>query len=230
MKTLIMLPGMMCDERLFAPQIAHLHGQFDIQVMPIHTFESMGELAQDILQKAPDDFALLGLSMGGIVAMEIIRQARHRVSHLALLDTNPLAERDDVKLRREPQISKVQNGELISVMRDEMKPNYLVDSPDKPKILNLCMDMAEGLGPQAFINQSIALRDRPDYQDTLAKFDAPSLILCGREDLLCPPMRHELMQDLIKGSTLKIVDHAGHLPTLEQPEIVNQAIDVWLQK
>lgn len=230
MKTLIMLPGMMCDERLFAPQIAHLHGQFDIQMMPTHAFESMGELAQDILQKAPDDFALLGLSMGGIVAMEIIRQARHRVSHLALLDTNPLAERDDVKLRREPQISKVQNGELTSVMRDEMKPNYLVDSADKPKILNLCMDMAEGLGPQAFINQSIALRDRPDYQETLAKFDAPSLILCGREDLLCPPMRHELMHGLIEGSTLKIVDHAGHLPTLEQPEIVNQAIDGWLQK
>lgn len=229
MKTLVMLPGMMCDERLFAPQIAHLEGRYDIHVMQIHEFRTMDELAKDVLQKTPDEFALLGLSMGGIVAMEIVKQASERVTHLALLDTNPRAELDAFKRRRGPQIDKVQNGGLASVMRDEMKPNYLVDSDEKPAILDLCMEMAESLGEDAFVNQSVALRDRPDYQDTLANFDTPSLILCGREDLLCPPERHELMHSLIKGSTLKIVEHAGHLPTLEQPEIVNQAIDDWLK-
>lgn len=86
------------------------------------------------------------------------------------------------------------------------------------------------IGEQTFVNQSIALRDRPDYQKTLANYDASSLILCGREGLLCPLERYELMRNLIKGSTLKIVDHAGHLPTLEQPEAVNQAVDDWLRE
>lgn len=229
MKTLIMLPGMMCDERLFSPQIAHLERRYDVRVMPIHGFQTMKELASDVLQNTPSEFALLGLSMGGIVAMEIVNQAPERVTHLALLDTNSQAELDRVKQRRGPQIDRVQKGELASIMRDEMKPNYLVDSAEKPMILDLCMEMAEDLGEEAFVNQSIALRDRPDYQETLANFDAPSLVLCGREDLLCPPERHELMHSLIKGSTLKIIDHAGHLPTLEQPKIVNQAIDDWLK-
>lgn len=229
MKTLIMLPGMMCDERLFAPQVGHLNGRYDVRVPPIHAFQTMEELAYDVLQNAPTEFALLGLSMGGIVAMEIVKQAPERVTHLALLDTNPRAELDGVKQRRGPQIDRVQKGELASIMRDEMKPNYLVDSAEKPMILDLCMEMAEDLGEEAFVNQSIALRDRPDYQETLANFDAPSLVLCGREDLLCPPERHKLMHSLIKGSTLKIIDHAGHLPTLEQSKIVNHAIDNWLK-
>lgn len=228
MKTLIMLPGMMCDERLFKPQITHLNGRYDIRVLPIHEHETIKDLAEDVLENAPSEFALMGLSMGGIVAMEIIKQASEQVTHLALLDTNPRAELEEVKRRREPQIEKVKNGGLVSVMRDEMKPKYLVDSDKKPAILDLCMDMAKGLGETAFINQSLALRDRSDYQDTISQYTSPTLILCGRKDLLCPPERHELMHNLIECSQLKIIDGAGHLPTLEQSDLVNKALDEWL--
>lgn len=230
MKTIVMLPGMMCDERLFSPQITHLEGRYLVKTMSIHEQTNMGDLAQNVLEKSPDKFALLGLSMGGILAMEIMRQAPERITHLALLDTNPRAELDAVKQRRGPQIDKVRNGGLSQIMRDEMKPNYLVDSPNKLDILNLCMVMAEDLGDQAFINQSIALRDRPDYQTVLKGVDIPTLIMCGREDILCPIERHEQMHELITGSTLHIVDKAGHLPTLEQPEIVNRALDQWLNE
>lgn len=229
MKTIVMLPGMMCDERLFAPQIAHLNGRYHVKTMPIHEHANMADLTENVLAQSPDEFALLGLSMGGILAMEIMRQAPERITHLALLDTNPRAELDAVKQRRTPQIEAVKNGDLTKIMRDEMKPNYLVDSPNKLDILNLCMEMAEDLGNQAFINQSIALRDRPDYQNVLKGVDIPTLIMCGREDALCPIERHELMHELISGSTLHIVDNAGHLPTLEQPEIVNKALDLWLE-
>lgn len=228
MKTIVMLPGMMCDERLFAPQIAHLKARYHVKTMSIHEYANMADLAENVLVQSPDEFALLGLSMGGILAMEIMRQAPQRITHLALLDTNPRAELDAVKQRRGPQIERVKNGGLSQIMRDEMKPNYLVDSPNKLNILNLCMVMAEDLGDQAFINQSIALRDRPDYQNVLKRVDVPTLIMCGREDVLCPIERHELMRELISGSTLHIVDNAGHLPTLEQPEIVNKALDQWL--
>lgn len=224
-----MLPGMMCDERLFTPQIAHLEGRYLVKTMSIHKHANMGALAQNVLEQTPDEFALLGLSMGGILAMEIMRQAPQRITHLALLDTNPRAELDAVKQRRAPQIQSVKNGGLSQIMRDEMKPNYLVDSPNKSTILNLCMLMAENLGDDAFINQSIALRDRPDYQEVLKNIDIPTLILCGREDVLCPIERHELMHQLIDKSILKIVDNAGHLPTLEQPKTVNNALDQLLK-
>lgn len=230
MKTIVMLPGMMCDERLFAPQIAHLEGRYHIKTMSIHEHANMTDLAKNVLAQSPDEFALLGLSMGGILAMEFMYQAPERITHLALLDTNPRAELDVVKLRRGPQIERVKNGGLSQIMRDEMKPNYLVDSPNKLDILNLCMVMAEDLGKQAFINQSIALRDRPDYQNVLKGVDIPTLIMCGREDVLCPIERHVLMHELISGSVLHIVDNAGHLPTLEQPEIVNKALDKWLNE
>jgi pimeloyl-ACP methyl ester carboxylesterase len=223
---LIYLPGMMCDARLFAPQIAELGGT----ALPIRVADNVADLAVSVLAEAPDRFALAGLSMGGIVAMEVLRQAPDRVTRLALLDTNPLAETDAVKACRAPQIDKARAGQLASVMRDEMKPNYLTDGPDRPRILDLCMDMAQALGPEVFIRQSIALRDRPDQSSTLRRFKKPALVLCGRDDALCPVARHELMHALMPHSTLCVIDGAGHLPTLEQPAATTVALTHWLKE
>lgn len=228
MTPLVLLAGMMCDARLFAPQITALSGKMPLHLAPITEHDTVEALSADILRQAPPQFALAGLSMGGIVAMEIIRQAPERVMRLALLDTNPKAEAADVKARREPQIERVLAGGLIEVMRDEMKPNYLADGPRRGDILDLCMDMAKALGPEVFVNQSRALQARPDQQETLRSVDVPTLILCGQEDRLCPVERHELMHALIKESVLEIIPNAGHLPTLEQPEMTNSALLRWL--
>lgn len=230
MTPLVLLPGMMCDARLFLPQISALSADRAVMVAPIGRADTMAELARAVLVTAPPRFALAGLSMGGIVAMEVVRQAPERVTRLALLDTNPLAEAEAVKQRRTPQMEAAKAGRLRDVMRDEMKPNYLVDSPRKPAILDLCMDMAEALGPRVFVNQSIALRDRPDQQDTLRAFLGPALVLCGRHDALCPVARHDLMHALLPGSRLEIVEDAGHLTTLEQPEITTAALSRWLEE
>jgi pimeloyl-ACP methyl ester carboxylesterase len=168
--------------------------------------------------------------MGGIVAMEIIRQAPERVTRLALLDTNPLAEADAMKTKRAPQIAKAKAGGLHAIMKHEMKPNYLADSPDRNRILDLCMDMAVDLGVDAFVNQSVALRDREDQQETLKHITVPTLVMCGAEDTLCPIERHQLMHGLIKGSRLEIIAGAGHLPTLEQADNVNTAFLRWLEE
>ncbi len=224
---LVMIPGMMCDARLFAPQMGVL-GRRAVIHAPCTEADTVEELAALVLATAPPRFALLGLSMGGIVAMEILRQALERVERLALLDTNPLAETPEVAARRVPQMSKAMNGQLASVMRDEMKPNYLADSPGKAAILNLCMDMALTLGPEVFVRQSNALASRPDQRATLAAFKGPALVLMGAEDRLCPRERHELMHRLMPQSKLVIVTAAGHLPTLEQPDQTNQAILDWL--
>ncbi|WP_170422259.1 alpha/beta fold hydrolase [Ruegeria arenilitoris] len=229
MTPLILLPGMMCDARLFSPQIAALSGSYPILCAPIGGHDTMAALAAEVLAHAPPRFALAGLSMGGIVAMEILRHAPERVSGLALLDTNPLAELDEVKARRTPQIEAAKQGGLRTVMAEEMKPNYLTDGPNRAAILDLCMDMAMGLGADVFVNQSIALRDRPDQSETLRNYTRETLILCGRDDVLCPVSRHELMHELVLDSRLEIIEQAGHLPTLEQPEKTTAALRRWLE-
>ncbi len=225
---LLLLPGMMCDARLYGPQMAAFSHQRPVMVAPFGLHETVAAIAADVLATAPPRFALAGLSMGGIVAMELVRQAPERITRLALLDTNPKAEADEIAARRAPQIAKVQAGQLRAVMRDEMKPNYLTDGPHMGQILDLCMAMAETVGPEAFVAQSRALQSRPDQQATLRGVTVPTLILCGEDDTLCPLHRHELMHDLIPGSTLSVIKGAGHLPTLEQPDATNKALAKWL--
>lgn len=229
MVPLVLIPGMMCDARLFGPQIGALSARMPVMLAPITGHDCVAVLAAEILSWTPDRFALAGLSMGGIVAMEILRQAPERVTRLALLDTNPLAEQEAVKARREPQIEKVRAGQLRAVMRDEMMPNYLADAATGAPILNLCMDMAENLGPDVFVRQSRALQTRPDQQQTLRAYAGPALVLCGREDRLCPVERHDLMASLLPNATRVTIDGAGHLPTLEQPEETNAALRRWLE-
>ena len=217
----------MCDERLFAPQIAALEADYNIFVPQLSGARSIEGLAKIVLDQTPERFALVGLSMGGIVAMEIVRQQPDRVTHLVLMDTTPLADAPERAPVRQAQIRKVRAGGLREVMRDEMKPNYLADGPNRAEILDLCMDMAEGLGARVFELQSIALLERQDQQETLSSVSVPTLIICGSDDSLCPIDRHELISDLIQSSRLEIIDGAGHLPTLERAEHVTKLIKDW---
>jgi pimeloyl-ACP methyl ester carboxylesterase len=226
MTPLVLIPGMMCDARMWgklpdalAPRPVH-------HALPVEG-ESIAAMAAAILSQAPPRFALAGLSMGGIVAMEMLEQAPDRIERLALLDTNPLAERAEVAARRAPQIARALSGDLRGVMRDELKPNYLADAGDTAT-LDLCLAMAEALGPEVFRRQSIALRDRADRTATLARFTGPALVLMGSEDRLCPRDRHDLMHALMPQSRLVIVKGAGHLPPLETPIRLRTALKDWL--
>ncbi|MEM6727068.1 MAG: alpha/beta hydrolase, partial [Pseudomonadota bacterium] len=138
------------------------------------------------------------------------------------------AETPERAAEREPQIVRVKTGRLAEVMRDEMKPQYLAQGPRRQAVLNLCMDMAETLGADVFIRQSRALQRRRDQQSTLRKIKCPVLILCGEHDQLCTPARHQFMAELIPYSVFKVVGGAGHLPTLEQPELVTRLLNDWL--
>lgn len=225
---LVFLPGMMCDARLFGPQIAEFSVDTAVMVGPITQGERVEQIASQLLDQLPHRFALAGLSMGGIVAMEVLRRAPDRVSRIALLDTNPLPETPQVAAAREPQIVAVKAGRMLDVMRDEMKPNYLAPGPHREDVLDLVMDMARALGPDVFVRQSRALQRRPDQQTTLRKCRVPALILCGRHDALCPVKRHEVMAELIPNAMLRIMEDSGHMPTLEQPRETTQALREWL--
>ncbi|PRY94670.1 pimeloyl-ACP methyl ester carboxylesterase [Hasllibacter halocynthiae] len=227
---LVLLPGMMCDARLFAPQIAELGRDRHLHLAPITGSDRIAPLAEAVLEAAPPRFALAGLSMGGIVAMEVVRRAPERVERLCLMDTNPLPETPEIAASREPQIARVRAGRLVEVMRDEMKPNYLAPGPGRGGVLDAVMEMAVAMGPLVFERQSRALQTRPDQQAALSGYRGPSLVLCGRHDVLCPLRRHELMAALLADAELSVIEDAGHLPTLETPRAVNEALQRWLAR
>ncbi len=228
MTPVVMIPGMMCDERIFAHQIKELGTDTEVYIADISKYSSIQELASDVLENSPPKFFLVGHSMGGIVAMEMCSQEPDRIEKLVIMDSNPKPELEETKIKREPQIRNVISGNLAQVMKEEMKPNYLADSYKQKDILNTCMEMALTLGPEVFVRQSRALQDRDDQQSTLKDLNIPVLIMCGAEDKLCSLEKHELMHNIINDSKLEVVMDAGHMPTLEQPQKTTEVIKSWL--
>lgn len=226
---LVLLPGMMCDGRLFGPQIEALGSKRQIFVGDLTRSDRIDAIGRDVLADAPNHFALAGLSMGGIVAMAIMATAPERVSRLALLDTNHKAELPVRQALRQPQIARAMTGGLDAMLKEEMKPQYLApQNRSNTPLLDLVLAMGRDLGPDVFARQSRALRDRPDYTATLRQIAVPTLVLCGAHDALCPPARHQEIAELVTGATLAVIPNAGHLPTLEQPSATNEALATWL--
>jgi len=225
---LVLLPGMMCDARLWWSQIATFSRDRAVHVAPLIGADAVADIARMVLNGAPDRFAMAGVGLGGIVAMEVIRRAPDRVARLALLDTNSLAETPQTAAAREPQIARVRAGRLADVIRDEMNATCQTPGQDQDEIMDLMLTMARWLGPDTFIAQSRAMQRRPDQQRTLRQITVPTLVMCGEHDTLCPVRRHEFMADLIPNARLLVVPEAGHLPMLEQPGITTRVMGEWL--
>ena len=225
---LVFIPGMMCDSRLFQPQISEFSKQYLVCIAPVSYSDSIEKISFEILRQLPPKFTLIGLSMGGILAMEIIKKEPERVMKIVLMDTNFKSETTETKSKRISQIKLVNEGKLEAVMKKQILQNYLVKNKKNQKILELCLKMAKELGKEIFINQSKALAARKNYKEILKNIKVPSLIICGRYDRLCPIEVHREMESLIKYSTLEIIPDAAHLPTLEQPSYLNKILKEWL--
>ena len=225
---LVFIPGMMCDSRLFQPQISEFSKQYLVCITPVSYSDSIEKISFEILRQLPQKFTLIGLSMGGILAMEIIKKVPERVMKIVLMDTNFKPETEEIKSRRFPQIKLVNEGLLVDVMCKQIQNNYLRTDRKNKKVFDLCLSMANDLGKEVFINQSKALATRKDYTPTLKNIKVPSLIICGEYDRLCPIKVHREMESLIDNSTLEIIPDAAHLPTLEQPAYLNKILTKWL--
>ena len=226
---LLLLPGHMCDARLFSHQINRLCRVAGLHLPKVPDGESIRNMAVDILADAPPRFAVAGLSMGGIVAMEIYRIAPERVTRIALMDTNHLPESKESAAERKVMMTRVKRGHFREVVRDELKPQYMSNGSDNRPNLNVIMDMALSLGPDVFIRQSRAINRRRDQSGTLRSLNVPAWIMCGERDTLCPVERHREIAALIPKARLEVIPGAGHLPTLEQPEIANQKLIEWME-
>ncbi|MBC7131715.1 MAG: alpha/beta fold hydrolase [Roseovarius sp.] len=226
----VFLPGMMCDARLFAPQIADLSRDMVVAVAPITCGARIEEIAENLLESLPARFALAGLSMGGIVAMEALRRAPGRVTRLALMDTNPMPETEQSAEGYAPLIESLRNGRIAEAVEMLLGGEVLAPGPARAGVLALAGEMAHGLGAETIIAQVHALKARRDYQPVLSGCEIPTLLLCGAEDRLTPPRRHERMAAVMPRSRLVIVEGAGHLPVLEQPQAVTAALRDWLSR
>jgi len=214
---------MMCDHRLWKHQARSLSQTLSYADTTVG--ENFSDMASAVLDAAPDRFAAAGLSMGGILAFEIWRQAPERITHLALLDTNPHAETADRQSGRLEQIQTALAGGLRELAVDSLKPLYLAEAHrDDQALLDTILEMALDLGPEIFRRQSLALRDRVDSVPTLGTIDCPVLVLCGSEDSLCPVAYHTLMAELIPDARLEVIEQCGHLASLEQPRVVTEQI------
>jgi pimeloyl-ACP methyl ester carboxylesterase len=228
-EALVLLPGLLCDAALWAPQVRALRGLADpIMIGDLTRHDTLAGMADAVLAEAPPRFALAGLSMGGYCAQEIMRRAPERVTRLALLDTSARADSDEQRARRRGLIELAQKGEFKGVTPRLLPllihPDRLEDEP----LTQTVMGMAERIGKDAFLRQQKAIMGRPDGRPDLARIACPTLVLVGRQDALTPVALHEEIAAGIRGARLVVVEDSGHLTTLERPEPVNAALETWL--
>lgn len=225
---LVLLPGLLCDAALWHGQVAGLADVADSWVADLTRDDSFVTMARRVLQAAPAKFALAGLSMGGYCAFEVMRQAPERVLRLALLDTGARADTPEQTSRRRGLIELAEKGEFKGVT-PRLLP--LLVHPDRLKEKDLVgevMAMAERIGKDAFLRQQRAIMGRVDSRPSLANIKCPTLVLCGRHDLLTPPALAEEIAAGIPGARLDLIDHCGHLSTMERPEAVTAELRQWL--
>jgi pimeloyl-ACP methyl ester carboxylesterase len=225
---LLLLPGLLCDAALWRHQIAHLDDVAEITVGDLTQDDSVSAMAERVLAGMPRSFALAGLSMGGYVAQEIMRQAPERVERLALIDTNARADTEAQVATRRELIRLSELGKFKGVT-PRLLPNLLhpahlgIDA-----IAGAVMAMAERVGQAAFKRQQHAIMTRKDGRPDLEAIRVPTLIACGRQDAVTPVELHEEMHALVVGSKFVVVEDAGHLTPLEQPHAVTALMRYWL--
>ncbi|WP_375414845.1 alpha/beta fold hydrolase [uncultured Bradyrhizobium sp.] len=225
---ILLLPGLNASARLYAEQIPYLW-RFGSVMVPDHTRDdTIAAIATRILADAPPRFALIGHSMGGYIAFEIMRQAAERVDRLALLDTSARSDTPEQTKSRLECIAMAEQGRL-SELNDNVFPVIVHESRyDDMALRAICDAMSKDIGPAAYVRQHKAIVTRPDSRSTFAAIHCPTLVLVGDSDLLTPPDLAEEIAAEITAAQFTLIPTCGHLSTLEQPALVNTALANWL--
>lgn len=224
LEPLVMIPGLMADARIFAPQLDALSPLMPVMVaLPIGG-RTVEEISATLLPKLPERCAVLGQGLGGDVALDLFRRAPKRISRLVLIGADPLAETPQGAATRELRRVGVKAGRLLDVMAEDYPDAALAPGDGRPAIRGLLRSMAENLGEAVYLAQSEALARRPDQQKTLRKVPVPALILTGAHDSLVPMRRLEFMAEMMPFAELQVIAGAGHFPSIETPQAINAAL------
>ena len=225
---LVLVPGLLCSARLYAPQVAALWPLGQVSVANHRRDADMAAIAARILAEAPPRFALAGLSMGGYIAFAMMRLAPERIAKLALLDTSARPDMPEQKAGREKLIGMAEEGKLADVV-EMLAPRFLHrDRVNDDELRREIRAMAKDTGADAFVREMKAIMWRADSRPLLASIKCPTLVLVGEGDELTPPELSKEMAGGIAGATLNVLPGCGHLSTLEKPDAVNAALTGWL--
>lgn len=225
--SLIFLPGLLCDEGLWQHQVKHLSDVCQPYVADLSNDDSIGGMASRVLASAPERFALAALSMGGYVALEIMRQAPERVICLALIDTMARLDDDESIALRKGLIKLTKEGRFVGVT-PRLLPNIIYKDKLETPIADEIINMAARLGKETFIRQQTAIITRHDSLSTLANIKVPTMIIVGAEDKRTPPEESRIMAEAIPHAELHMLPKCGHLPPLELPEETSALLRKWL--
>ncbi|MBJ3762744.1 alpha/beta fold hydrolase [Maribius pontilimi] len=226
---LVLLPGFMSDLRVWGPQIEALAQDHTLVLPTLGTFDSVERMAENLLPQLPQRFALAGHSLGGHVAMELLRRAPDRVERIAILSAPCLAETPPMAAERELRMVRAKGGRLAAVMAEDLPKTCLADGDLCAPLHGFVLEMAERFGVDAYLAQSRAMQKRPDCQRVLRTARLPSLVMGGAEDTVVRPQRLEFLAGLMPKASLRIIDGAGHLPMLERPDRVTGALMEWME-
>ena len=230
---LILVPGLLCDHAVWEHQVRELHDTANITIADHGSLNSFEAMAQAILDRAPERFALAGHSMGGRVAFQIYRRAPERITGIALMDTacTPRAAgaQGELEAQNRYRLLEVARNEGMRSMgeawaRPMVHPDRLSDS----HLMNAILDMITRKTPEIFAAQINALLQRADATPVLAQVRCPALVLCGRQDSWSALAHHEEMASRIAGSRLVVIEDCGHMSTMERPEEVTAALREWI--
>ena len=225
---LLLVPGLASSARIYVPVIPALWRFGPVMIANHIRDDSMAAIAARVLAEAPPRFALAGHSMGGYIALEIMRQAPERVARLALINTQARPDTPEATARRRALMERARRGELRAV-REESFPELVHPSRrDDADILKLVHAQDEDVGIEGYLRQQTAIIARVDSRPTLSAIRCPTLVLTGDADNTIPNAFSKEMADAIAGARLVILERCGHLPQAEQPEATVRALTEWL--
>lgn len=231
---LVLLPGLLCDEAVWTPILEQLNISNHDFIADYGELDDLAAMASHVLHQVEgDQLIVFGHSMGGRIAMEIMRQAPERVSHLGLFDTAYRSAASGEKGEQEKQnrmdlLAKAKQ-EGMRAMGEQWALGMAHPQFHHSPVFDAILDMIERKTPTIFAAQINALLNRPDTESILRQINCPTLLLCGKEDLWSPVSVHQEMQALIKNATLTVIPNCAHMSTMEQPEKVANAISTWLK-
>jgi pimeloyl-ACP methyl ester carboxylesterase len=231
MRDIVLIPGLLNTAALYNLQINYLANHYNIVVADHTKFETISQIAEDILiNQAPQRFVLGGLSMGGYIAQEILRQAPDRVAGIILMNTSARSDTPEQTSRRMAIMNATQSGRFKGVTK-HLLPNLIhQDSLKNPLITNVIIDMAQEIGREAFIRQQKAIINRIDSRETLKRVTVPACVVVGDSDVLTPPERAKEMATLLPKAELHILENCGHLSALECPDDITEIIANFMYK
>ena len=226
---LLLIPGTLNTARIWAAQSAGLAPLAEMHIADLTTQDSTAAMAEDALRAMPPRFAMAGFSLGGYVALEILRRAPERVAGLALISTSARAEPQEALAGRQKSIDLARRDftRLLAGMRPFMLAPANLDNP----ALNGALDgMMREVGAEAFARQSQAVMGRADSRALLPTITCPTLLVCGRDDKVTPPRFSEEIAAAVPGAVLELLDQVGHLSPMEAPDRITDLLKAWLHR